>query len=116
MSHCISAYIETLQPISIAPVQIDQIDMMRYDKGQGFYGRHVDAGSKALQHRILSFVVYLNDVQEGGETDFPLQNKIVKPETGKVVVFPSAFCFLHGSRITISGPKYLLVAFSSFGM
>ena len=73
-----------------------------------------DSGSRALHHRILSILVYLNDVEIGGETEFPLQDRRVKPETGKVAIFPSFFSFVHGSNRTVSASKYVLVSFSSF--
>jgi hypothetical protein len=38
--------------------------------------------------RFLSIVIHLNTPQEGGDTVFPDQGKIVKTEAGKVVLFP----------------------------
>lgn len=111
---CTFAYVRSMGQINMAPLQVEQLDFMKYEKGEGFYGNHVDAGSKALHHRILSILVYLNDVEVGGETNFPLQNKKVKPEAGKVAIFPSFFSFVHGSNKTVSASKYVLVSFSSF--
>ena len=34
-----------------------------------------------------TFLIYLNEGFEGGETDFPKKNKKVKPVTGKGAVF-----------------------------
>jgi prolyl 4-hydroxylase len=58
--------------------------------------------------------VYLNDVAEGGETEFPLQGDKIKPEAGKVAIFPSFFSFVHQSNTAISASKYVLVSFTSF--
>lgn len=116
IGQCVVEYIKSFQIIKPAPIQVDQIDFMKYEKDEGFYGQHIDAGSRALQHRVLSFVLYLNDVDEGGETDFPLQRRRVKPQAGKLSIFPSSFCFVHGSTVAVSGPKYVLVAFSSYAM
>lgn len=116
IAHCVDEYIRSFEIIKPAPIQVDQVDFMKYPRGEGFYGRHIDAGSRALQHRVLSFVLYLNDVGEGGETDFPLQGKQIAPQAGKLAIFPSAFCFVHGSTMAVSDPKYVLVAFSSYAM
>jgi hypothetical protein len=111
---CTVAYVQNIGKINMAPLQIEQLDFMKYEKGQGFYGPHVDAGSRALHHRVLSLLVYLNDVEVGGETEFPLQGNKVRPEAGKVAIFPSFFSFVHQSNTTISASKYVLVSFSSF--
>jgi len=38
-------------------------------------------------HRYMTFIIYLNDGYEGGETDFPNKNIKIKPEKGKGVLF-----------------------------
>ena len=38
---------------------------------------------------MVTALAYLNDVEEGGETDFPEINVSVKPNKGDVVVFLS---------------------------
>lgn len=41
--------------------------------------------------RILTFYMYLSDVEEGGETAFPMMNKSVKPKKGSAVLWPSTY-------------------------
>jgi predicted 2-oxoglutarate/Fe(II)-dependent dioxygenase YbiX len=45
--------------------------------------------------RYASIVLHLNTVHEGGELVFPTQNKTIKTEAGKVVVFPPYSMFQH---------------------
>ena len=45
--------------------------------------------------RYASVTFHLNTVKEGGELVFPTQNKKVKTETGKIVVFPPYGMFGH---------------------
>ena len=37
--------------------------------------------------RFITFIIYLNDDFDGGETDFPKQNIKIKPQKGKAIVF-----------------------------
>jgi hypothetical protein len=67
--------------------------------------------SKVTYNRILAFILYLNDVEEGGETEFITLNRLVKPETGKVLCFPCNFMFPHKGNIPISNDKYIVTAF-----
>ena len=39
--------------------------------------------------RILTFFLYLSDVEEGGETAFPVLGISVKPKKGKALLWPS---------------------------
>ena len=51
----------------------ESFQILQYQAGQ-FYKRHHDSSNanndKATGHRILTFFLYLNDVDEGGETRF----------------------------------------------
>jgi hypothetical protein len=72
---------------------------------------HIDRASLASCHRELGVILYLNDVEMGGETCFPVQRLAIKPEEGKVVVFPAGFTHPHEGRTPITGPKLIATAF-----
>jgi hypothetical protein len=69
--------------------------------------------NKAL-HRVLLFLIYLNDVEEGGETDFYYQDKSIKPKAGTMVIAPCGFTHTHRGNIPISSSKYVLASWVSF--
>lgn len=58
------------------------------------------------QSRFLSFIWYLNDVEIGGETEF--LNGKVTPSTGKIVLFPATWTYLHKGCMPISNDKYII--------
>ena len=55
---------------------------------EGYHIWHVEHG-KGFDNepRALVFSVYLNDVEEGGETEFLHFSKRVKPKTGRITIF-----------------------------
>jgi prolyl 4-hydroxylase len=67
---------------------------------------HVDVVDYDTSRRFLSFLWYLNDVEEGGETIF--SDLRIKPSTGKLVVFPPLWMFPHIGKSPISNSKYIL--------
>lgn len=79
--------------------------------GQDGFKVHIDRASLESSRRELACLIYLNDVDEGGETCFPIQRKAVKPEVGKVVVFPAGFTHPHEARTPVSGPKLVASCF-----
>ena len=73
------------------------------------FGWHVDVGDKQSSSRYLVMFTYLNDVEEGGETEFLSNGEFtVKPKCGRMVVFPPSFMFPHRGKKPISNSKYIL--------
>ena len=83
--------------------------MMRYDPGSVGYHWHndfmYDTTTDRGGVRTVTWLIYFSEC-EGGETEFRWGRKI-KPETGKVVFFPSTWCMVHRGCPVISGKKYL---------
>jgi prolyl 4-hydroxylase len=73
------------------------------------FGWHTDVGDKPSASRYLVMFTYLNDVEEGGETEFQSNFEFtVKPVCGRMVVFPPMWMFPHRGKKPVSGPKYIL--------
>ena len=78
---------------------------------EGYHVWHIEHG-KGFDNeaRALVFSVYLNDVKEGGETEFLHFSKRVKPKAGRIVIWPASFPYLHRGNPPLSGEKYLLTS------
>ena len=75
----------------IPEVNYESFQLLSYEKNQ-FYRSHHDSSSTdktPAGHRILTFFLYLTDVEEGGETYFNKLDLAVKPKKGKALVWPS---------------------------
>lgn len=75
-----------------------------------FFSCHADAWNFDSSSRQISIIIYLSDVEEGGETYFPLYKINVKPKKGRLLIFPSSFCFMHEGCKVIKGEKYIMVS------
>ena len=75
---------------------------------QGFHSFHCEDVEWANRHRILSWMVYINDVEEGGETEWLYQQLKIKPKRNTCVIWPGSFTHLHRGNPPISGTKYIL--------
>jgi hypothetical protein len=96
---------------------VDDINMQRYTKGTGGYHHwhsehypHPTDNSQRSLHRVLLWLVYLNDVEEGGETDFFYQQAQVRPTRGSIVLAPCGFTHTHRGSIPVSSDKYVLAS------
>lgn len=88
--------------------RMEHPQFLHYEKGEGFYKEHMDSHDSSVP-RVFSSVLYLNTVEEGGETYFSKFNISVKPVAGRLVMFPAAFSYIHGAKIPISNDKFAIV-------
>lgn len=93
------------------------LQIQKYNKNKGHYNAwHLEQFCKESSSRIFAFNLYLNKVNEGGETGFLFnQNKNddffkIKPETGKLLVFPAGFPYIHKGYTPKSSDKYILTS------
>lgn len=70
------------------------------------FDTHVDVADYESARRFLSFFWYLNDVTDGGETEF--LDLTIKPKKGRLVVFPPLWLFPHKGIEPISNSKYII--------
>ena len=83
--------------------------IQKYKKGEGHYSSwHIEIENLGSSKRVFSMIVYLNDVYEGGETQFLYPGISVKPKKGSLVIFPSAYPFVHRGVKPVSNDKYII--------
>jgi len=95
----------------------DGLQILKYEPDQQ-YKEHFDyftSTNRVIQNnRISTMVLYLNDVEEGGETYFPKLNFSVSPQKGMAVYFEYFYtdsalneATLHGGAPVIKGEKWV---------
>lgn len=82
---------------------------------QGYHVWHCEHDAEEISRdRILSWILYLNDVEEGGETEFLYQSLRFKPKTGIFILFPAHFTHTHRGNPPLSGVKYIATGWVEF--
>ncbi|MEE9381930.1 MAG: 2OG-Fe(II) oxygenase [Nannocystaceae bacterium] len=107
------AYIEELKYLMGTPYRDEGFRFKRYPVNEGRFGMHYDA-TPTTPKRVFSMILYLNDVDEGGETDYPEQGTRIKPKAGRLAVAPPFWTHPHRGNVPISGDKYIVNNFASF--
>ena len=88
-------------------------NIQRYREGE-YYHWHVDADNLGIASRQLVALWYLNDVEEGGTTDFIFQKASVTPEKGKLMLFPPFWTHEHRAAEVKKGVKYIATTWITF--
>jgi len=82
--------------------------------GQGYHIWHSEAQEMAFRNRVLVFTLYLNDVEEGGETEFLYQKKRFSPKKDRLLIFPAYFTHTHRGNQPLSDDKYIITGWVEF--
>lgn len=92
----------------IGPLQIGSFNLQKYETGGHFSKLHSERTSIRYLPRLLVWMTYLNDVEEGGETEFPMYGLKIKPAAGKTVIWPAEWTHAHRGCPVLSGEKYII--------
>jgi len=94
------------------PFRYSNIKIQKTLPTEGYHIWHVEHGVGHYLNDSRAFVysIYLNDVEEGGETEFLHFSKRVKPKKGRIAIWPAAFPYLHRGNPPLSGKKYILTS------
>lgn len=92
---------------------LEQPRITRYEKNQ-YINIHADTWNLQYASRQVGIIIYLNDVNEGGNTIFPAYNLSIKPVQGRILMFPSFYTHVHRGEAPVSNSKYILATWIHF--
>ena len=100
----------------------EAIRMKRYlNNNYDRFDPHVDVKNYETSRRFLAFFIYLNDVDEGGETEFISINKPgtyiplkITPRRGRLLMFPPLWMYYHAGLKPVSNNKYLIHSYCHY--
>ncbi len=76
-------------------------------KPKEYYSWHHDWHCDPMNGgRIITYIWYLNDIHHEGETEF-IDGTKIKPEQGKLLLFPSTWTYVHRGVSPLSEIKYI---------
>ena len=88
-------------------------NIQRFLPGEGYKSWHCEIGNNNFSSRVLVWMLYLNDIDDGG-TEFHFQDKIIKAEKGKLVIWPPYWTHFHRSQVSFTKTKYLITGWFKF--
>ena len=89
-------------------------NIQRYKANEGFYEWHAEIVDRYYSNRHLVFMTYLNNVDNGGETEFYYQKIKIKPEIGLTIMWPPNWSFTHRGIPSKTETKYICTGWYNF--
>ena len=101
---------QQLQPWGWTPPRIQ-----RYNPGQYFDKAHCENdGSAGNVYRHFAYMTYLNNIDEGGGTEFINQKLTTSAETGLTLIWPAQWTHYHRGVVAPSDVKYIITGWLCF--
>jgi len=82
----------------------------------GFSNFHIEQGGGIHAARAVTWMIYLNDVEEGGSTEFPYQRQVFQPKAGSLLLWPAGYTHPHRGNPVYSNDKYIVTGWFEFPM
>ena len=92
----------------------DSIKIQKTRPTEGYHEWHCEHDGRLQGSRLLLVMLYLNDVEEGGETEFLYQSRRIKPKQGTMVICPASFTHTHRGNPPLKGNKYMINGWIEF--
>jgi len=99
---------------TLSPQTIRTIKIQKTNVGEGYHKWHCENDNPQNGRRVLAFILYLNTVREGGETEFLYYPKRIKAKQGRIILWPSGFTHTHRGNPPISNTKYIMTGWTEF--
>ena len=115
MEYCLNDYmtkfsiLQTCQQMKLTSIRIQETG-----SGGGFHSWHSERQSNLTSNRKLVTMVYLNTIQNGGETEFLYQAKRIRPEQGLALIWPADFTHTHRGNPPLAETKYIVTSWFEF--
>lgn len=81
---------------------------------EGYHVWHTENMNRQSANRVLTYILYLNDVEDGGETEFLYYSKRFKPKAGDILLWPAGFTHTHRGNPPLSNTKYIMTGWVEF--
>jgi len=95
-------------------IHLGPFNVQRYLPGDHFSNLHSERTHLSKIHRVFAFMTYLNDVEEGGTTDFHHYDLKIKPQRGKTLIWPAEWTHAHTGSVLNDGKKYIVTGWMHF--
>ena len=116
LQRCLQQYLEQhplLKQVGIFRVT-ESPSIQHYRPGGGFKMPHFERSGYATTTRMLVWMTYLNDVTDGGGTQFVYQKHTFEAKKGRTLIWPSDFTHTHVGVVSPTQHKYIITGWMNY--
>lgn len=113
---CVLDYIKEFEELSATMFSmVENFNIQKYTPPEGgFFKYHCERTGIITATRMITWMIYLNTVEDDGHTEFKYQKKLIKAEEGKIVIWPTDFTHTHRGVRSKTEEKYIMTGWYNF--
>ena len=92
----------------------NSFNIQKYKPTQAYHNWHSEISGPINCKRHLVWMTYLNDVKQGGETEWFYQKTKIKPKKGLTVIWPTNWVFTHKGHTAVNEDKYIFTGWYNY--
>jgi prolyl 4-hydroxylase len=114
INQALGSYKETYDAFMYPVAFSEGCNIQYYEPGEGFPKWHCERGMHQSNQRALAFMTYLNDVTDGGETEWLYQERKLQPKKGLTAIWPTDFTHTHRGIISPTQTKIIITGWFNY--
>ena len=115
LNNCLHVYTDEFFSLKQVKARSEHVKIQRTPPRGGYHKWHCEVEDRNSMNRVLTWMIYLNDIPDGeGETEFLWQGIRVKPKAGTCVIWPAQFTHPHRGNPVYSCEKYIATGWYTY--
>lgn len=115
LTNCINFYTSEFFSLKQVKARSEHVKIQRTPPRGGYHKWHSEVEDRGSMNRVLTWIIYLNDIPDGeGETEFLWQGIRIKPKTGTCAIWPAQFTHPHRGNPVYSCDKYIATGWYTY--
>lgn len=104
LQRCFDAYANKYDILQDMILHSTHLKIQKTSPGEGYHIWHCEQNNHGQANRCLVWAIYLNDIEEAGETEFLYQQLRIPPKENTCVIWPAAYTHTHRGNV-VHGEK-----------
>lgn len=117
LQECFEDYSEEYDILKEIGLSCNNIKLQKTNPGEGYHVWHCERNHlNGNENRELVYAIYLNDIEEAGETEYLYQRLRIPPKENTCVIWPAGFTHPHrGNAVYGDKSKYIITGWFHLG-
>ena len=90
------------------------VKIQKTKPGEGYHEWHAERTARVFENRLMAFILYLNDVNEGGETEFLYFSRRISQKKGRLILWTTDYPHTQRGNPQMNVTKYILTGWVEF--
>lgn len=109
LQNCFDEYVSEFDILKDLNLKCTSVKMQKTVPGAGYHVWHSEQGNEESSARCLVYSLYLNDIDDAGETEFLYQKLRIPPRENCMILWPAAYTYTHrGNVVHGDKSKYII--------